>query len=279
MLVERCEEGEAKKHAKSGGKDKKCADLSKPTHYLLILGYQVENGRRGRKAYTLLVKDPMEGDELLTARLEANPEGRIELRTTQSNGTSALDRFRPLEACHFRGRRNVTAGMTSDEETEEETTNLNATTESSLSTKHKTSAEIPKIHTISPSETMQIREQVLWPGKPEKCVLPEDDAGLHFGAFVQGSLVGIISIFFSNDNKSVQFRKFAVLETMQGQGIGSQLLTHIILTCRERGAATLWCDARAHQEGLYERKGFHREGQPFEKYAACGMYVKMQMRL
>ncbi|KAK3275132.1 hypothetical protein CYMTET_16720 [Cymbomonas tetramitiformis] len=186
MLVERCEEGEAKKHAKSGGKDKKCADLSRPTHYLLILGYQVENGRRGRKAYTLLVKDPMEEDELLTARLEANAGGRIELRTTQPNGTSALDCFRPLEACHFRGRRNVTAGMTSDEEAEEEATNLNAVTESSLGTKHAASAV--EIHAIGPNETMQIREQCLRYFSYAFCFrkggAPETDSAIDHAAFV-----------------------------------------------------------------------------------------------
>ena len=88
LLVERLE----------GAKDKG------NTHYLLALGYQEEKGRRGSKRCTLLVKDPMLGDELLEAELwAARPAGgpQAEL-TTQQNGAT-LDRYAILEAAHLEG--------------------------------------------------------------------------------------------------------------------------------------------------------------------------------
>lgn len=135
-----------------------------------------------------------------------------------------------------------------------------------------------EIRSIAACDTVSIREQVLWPGKPEKCSLPEDDQGLHFGAFSDGTLVGVISAFQSGD--SMQFRKFAVLSSHQRRGIGTQLLLHVASICTERKAARLWCDARHTQQELYEKRGMTRVGDPYEKYAGEGiLYVKMEMLL
>ncbi|WP_280115298.1 hypothetical protein [Flavobacterium fluviatile] len=40
------------------------------------------------------------------------------------------------------------------------------------------------IKSIRPSDTWQIRHEVMWPGKPLEFVqLDEDESGLHFGVF------------------------------------------------------------------------------------------------
>ena len=75
------------------------------THYLVCLGYKEEmKRRRGSEnvSYTLFVKDPTEGDEMLVAKLWE--EGNIELCTKQHNG-SVLDRYMILEANHLAVRR------------------------------------------------------------------------------------------------------------------------------------------------------------------------------
>jgi hypothetical protein len=73
----------------------------RPTHYLLVLGYRVQGGRRGSKNYRLFLKDPMEADRLVTtANLEAAADGKMVLATTREDG-GVLDRFRPLQCCHF----------------------------------------------------------------------------------------------------------------------------------------------------------------------------------
>jgi hypothetical protein len=76
----------------------------RPTHYLLVLGYHVQSGRRGRKSYQLFLKDPMEGDRLITANLEAGVDGKMVLATTREDAAGMLDRFRPLQSYHFCGK-------------------------------------------------------------------------------------------------------------------------------------------------------------------------------
>eukprot|EP01050_Picozoa_sp_SAG11_P005942 SAG11_NODE_440_length_9448_cov_3.356509_5_plen_311_part_00 len=83
LLVERLE----------GGRDKG------NTHYLLVLGYEETVRRRGGNVRTLWLKDPMEGDQLLSAEFWA--ESGVELTTRQPNGRT-LDRYAILEATHLR---------------------------------------------------------------------------------------------------------------------------------------------------------------------------------
>ena len=70
------------------------------THYLVVLGYQETVRRRGGNTYELRVKDPMEGDQILTAVLWGK-QGE-ELKTLQVSG-SALDRYSILESTHMLG--------------------------------------------------------------------------------------------------------------------------------------------------------------------------------
>jgi hypothetical protein len=84
LLVERLE----------GGKDQG------RTHYLLCLGCQETTRQRGGSAYSLYVKDPMEGDALLTAQLWEEPG--VELMTRQLTG-QPLDRYAILESTHLHG--------------------------------------------------------------------------------------------------------------------------------------------------------------------------------
>ena len=74
------------------------------THYLLVLGYQETLKRRNGKSYTLYIKDPMEGNKLLLAKLW--DEHGVELITKQPNG-STLDRYMILEATHLSVARTI----------------------------------------------------------------------------------------------------------------------------------------------------------------------------
>ena len=115
LLVERLEAREAQAHAKAAGPAPPTgagaaatapaaaapARCQRPVHYLLVLGYRVQGGRRGSKNYRLVLKDPMEADRLVTtANLEAAADGKMVLATTREDG-GVLDRFRPLQCCHF----------------------------------------------------------------------------------------------------------------------------------------------------------------------------------
>ncbi|MCB2407183.1 GNAT family N-acetyltransferase [Hymenobacter lucidus] len=122
----------------------------------------------------------------------------------------------------------------------------------------------PEIRPITAAETYPLRHAVLWPNKPYDYVQVENDAaGYHFGAFRQGRLVAVVSLFI--EGEEARFRKFATHPSYQRQGIGSRLLTHLIAVARQHGARSLWCDARQDATALYHRFGMRAEGPVFYK--------------
>lgn len=122
------------------------------------------------------------------------------------------------------------------------------------------------ISPITPEQTWNIRHQVLWPDQPLGYVkIANDDEGLHFGCFVDGKLVSIISGFLNPTTKDAQFRKFATLQEYQGKGYGSQLLSHLMNEFISLGATRIWCNARVNATALYERFGMNKTNQTYTK--------------
>ncbi len=141
-----------------------------------------------------------------------------------------------------------------------------------------------QIKQITWQQTIPIRHQVLWPNKPpEFCHIEGDNDGWHFGYYIDHQLVGVASIYPSTSDlintptRSARLRKFATLASLQGQGIGTKLLEHIILLLKARGITHFWCDARETATGFYERFGMRREGERFFK--STQPYFKMSVEL
>jgi GNAT superfamily N-acetyltransferase len=123
-----------------------------------------------------------------------------------------------------------------------------------------------QVRVISAAETYPLRHAVLWPDKPLDYVKVENDAaGQHFGAFRQGELVAVISLFLAGPE--ARFRKFATHPAVQHRGIGSRLLTHVLEVARQQGATSIWCDARQNAAAFYARFGMQPEGEVFYKGA------------
>ena len=132
------------------------------------------------------------------------------------------------------------------------------------------------IRSIQPGDTYPLRHSVLWPDKPLDYVrIAEDEEGMHFGAFQDDRLVGVISLFVNGE--AARFRKFAVDPSYQRQGIGSELLTCVMQEALQRGARTIACDARQEATGLYYKFGMQPEGAEFYKGPIA--YVRMQKTL
>ncbi len=118
---------------------------------------------------------------------------------------------------------------------------------------------------IEAEDTLEIRHQVLWPDLPvESCMVAGDDEALHFGAYLEDELVGVLSLFQSERN-AMRLRKFAVSSAHQGQGIGLTLLKHALAHVKENGITSVWCDARTEALGFYEKLGFQIDGEEFFK--------------
>jgi GNAT superfamily N-acetyltransferase len=130
-----------------------------------------------------------------------------------------------------------------------------------------------EIQPIAPARTYALRHAVLWPDKPLAYVqLPDDAAGRHFGAFVAGTLVAVISLFVEAGG-AARFRKFATDPAWQGRGVGTALLHHVVGQARAQGASHLWCDARQNTLPFYQRFGLAPEGDVFYKGAVP--YVRL----
>ena len=133
---------------------------------------------------------------------------------------------------------------------------------------------------------------MLWPDKPVSYVLlPEDDAGHHFGAFLAETSVpaAVISLFVEPlpaaetsgspaSPRAARFRKFACAPSHQGRGIGSALLRHTFAAAKdELGCAVIWCDGRLETAPWYEKRGMWRFGDLF--YKGPIEYVRMRADL
>lgn len=133
-----------------------------------------------------------------------------------------------------------------------------------------------EIRPISVAEALPVRQAGLRPGEPLDMVRVENDAeGLHLGAFLDGQLVSVASLFVRDG--TAQFRKFATLPAFQGQGIGSQLLRRMMAEAKAAGFTLFWCNARIHALSIYERGGMTPGGTPFEKDGRT--YCRMSLAL
>ncbi|OJA11055.1 hypothetical protein AZE42_07169 [Rhizopogon vesiculosus] len=154
-----------------------------------------------------------------------------------------------------------------------------------------------RIARIDVDATLELRQSVLWPTLSIADVrLTEDDKGLHFGAFLpqHEKPIAVISLFDTplpdqelamtseidspSQRKSARFRKFACDPMYQNQGIGTELLQHVIEAARlTLGASIIWCDARITSSAWYNKRGMIQFGDPF--YKKDVQYVRMMMSL
>ncbi|GGO73036.1 GNAT family N-acetyltransferase [Bowmanella pacifica] len=132
------------------------------------------------------------------------------------------------------------------------------------------------IQEIRSQQTLVLRHQVLWPDKPMAfCRLADDGSGCHLGAFVDGKLVCVASLFVQDN--AMRLRKFATLPEYQGRGIGSAVLKEAISRARHLGLTRFWCDARQSASELYRRFGLSQSGGLFYKGEIA--YVRMALTL
>jgi phosphoribosylformimino-5-aminoimidazole carboxamide ribotide isomerase len=123
-----------------------------------------------------------------------------------------------------------------------------------------------KIHIeqIRPELTWRLRQQVLYPAqKLYEMELDDDNSGIHFGAFTDEALVGIISLF--QQGTSFQFRKLAVLPDLQKMGIGNSLLNRVEEYVQAEAGTVIWCNARVSAIGFYLKAGYAHTGKLFSK--------------
>ncbi|MFC1503443.1 GNAT family N-acetyltransferase [Pseudomonadota bacterium] len=132
------------------------------------------------------------------------------------------------------------------------------------------------IQSIQWKQALPVRHRVLWPNKPPSfCKVDGDETANHYGAYVDGKLVSVASIYI--EGRRARLRKFATLPEYQGKGIGTKIISHIVRELEETGIAFFWCDARKSALGFYRRFGLELQGAEFEKSGIP--YYKMEVQL
>ena len=127
------------------------------------------------------------------------------------------------------------------------------------------------IRRISSVETLPLRQSILRPHLAlTGCIHDGDDKPetRHFGAFLEGRLVGVASLFdqpfpSSNGSKCWRLRGMAVEERQQCSGIGGRLLEACIDEINILKGEYLWCYARISATKFYLRYQFEIAGEEF----------------
>jgi GNAT superfamily N-acetyltransferase len=132
------------------------------------------------------------------------------------------------------------------------------------------------IQTISAEQTLAIRQHVLWPEHDQAfCRVAEDEQGEHYGAYLNGELIMVASLFVKQT--SIRLRKFACLPEHQGKGYGSYMLNYLVEQQKGRPLTKFWFDARCSAIKFYQSLGFLVTSEAFYKHGVA--YVKMAKSL
>jgi GNAT superfamily N-acetyltransferase len=143
------------------------------------------------------------------------------------------------------------------------------------------------IRAVTGAEVRPVRQRVLRPHQKESALVYSGDAApetLHAGAFVDGELVGIASIFLEPPEYNVthpaawRLRGMATLPEHRGLGIGRELLTACLRHASAESGRLVWCNARVTAIGFYRRMGFEQLGSVFE-LPGIGPHVLMERPL
>lgn len=115
------------------------------------------------------------------------------------------------------------------------------------------------------AQALRLREDVL--RKPLHLVLTPDelvrDAGcFHLGGF-DGTELKAVLLLQPVDEHTVQMRQVAVLPSLQGTGIGTQLIAFAERFARQQGCTLLIAHARNTALGFYLRLGYEASGEEF----------------
>lgn len=113
-------------------------------------------------------------------------------------------------------------------------------------------------------EVLQLRQTVMYPNESIDFVkLPDDDKGLHIGAYEYEELISVMSVFLQD--RAIQFRKLATRTDKQGIGYASGLMQWLIDYANDMKFEKIWCNARVEATEFYKKFGYKETGASFQK--------------
>ncbi|HEY8893951.1 MAG TPA: GNAT family N-acetyltransferase [Niastella sp.] len=94
--------------------------------------------------------------------------------------------------------------------------------------------------------------------------LEKEKEEILIGAFEEEKMLGCCMLI-KEDPASVRLRQMAVLNNLQGKGIGRALMQFAENIARDRGFQKITMHARKTAVGFYEKLGYRVSGQEFEE--------------
>jgi GNAT superfamily N-acetyltransferase len=127
------------------------------------------------------------------------------------------------------------------------------------------------VRPVGAEATRALRLAVLRPGQPPEAALyPGDDDATtrHLGAFADGRLVGIASLYAEarpgGASPGWRLRGMATEPTARRRGVGTALLAACVAHVVDEGGGELWANARLSALDFYLRAGFEVVSDRFE---------------
>ncbi len=94
--------------------------------------------------------------------------------------------------------------------------------------------------------------------------LEQEKDEILIGAFEDEKMLGCCMLV-KEDEKSCRLRQMAVLNNLQGKGIGKALMIFAENIARDRGFKKITMHARKTALGFYERLGYNKQGEEFKE--------------
>ena len=125
-----------------------------------------------------------------------------------------------------------------------------------------------EIHNAGLEDVWNLRHTAMWPDQPIDFVkLKDDRQGVHLGLFTDGSLVSVLSIFKDESGShNAVIRKVCTHPDCRHQGFASSLIKEALRQMEADHVEAVFLDSRISAVPFYERLGFEKTGDVFEKY-------------
>ena len=94
--------------------------------------------------------------------------------------------------------------------------------------------------------------------------LQKEKANMHMGAYEDDRMLGCCMLV-QEDDETVRLRQMAVVNDVQGKGIGRALMQFAENLARDRGYKKITMHARKNAVGFYEKLGYKKRGEEFEE--------------
>lgn len=92
--------------------------------------------------------------------------------------------------------------------------------------------------------------------------LQKEKGNMHMGAYEDDRMLGCCMLVDEGD-ETVRLRQMAVVNDVQGKGIGRALMQFAENLARDRGYKKIIMHARKNAVGFYEKLGYKRRGEEF----------------